>query len=273
MGKNKKYLTASIITTSLVALGFLSYKLLKNKYPNKVEALKNPVIDDNKEIISKDKQKIYEKEDIQKQINKLIEENNTNIIIPDNYLEDEIRYQLCLNNGEEITKNTLEKLEKLDFFEIDDNDINIYCNFLSKYTNIKSININSINPLKYSSSNKSKSYLKNISPLNKLSSLTNLSFNYGIENIDFSTLKCCPNLKKLEIKFGMLKTIDFLYNLKSIEHLELMLSNNITDLTPITALNHLKTLSLYTNKTIDLNILKNIESLKSIYLNGEIVTK
>ena len=48
-----------------------------------------------------------------------------------------------------------------------------------------------------------------------------------------------------------------------------MLSNNITDLSPIINLPNLNRLYLYSNKKIDTEILKNIENLKYAYINGE----
>ncbi len=376
MKSNKKGITTSIIATSLATIGFVSYKVLKNKYPDKFENFnkylkehinkKDKIVDEksinisikeynNKEttidnnssdkailynndnakqvpyendssantdeniIIAEDiknyldeqpnpenniqsnleqqtkfenveqnnieeqikstqdiekylNEEIKAKEDIQKHLDELIKNDTEDIIIPDNYIEDEIRYQLCLTNKEEITKNTLKKLERIDFFEIDDNDIKIYCDFLKKYTNIKSIVIDSLNPLKYDGKiekDSSKHCLRDISPLNSLTSLTELSFNWGVENIDFSSLKDLNNLKKLEIKFGMLDNLDFISNLTNLEHLEIMLSNNVTDLTAITSLQKLKRLYLYTNKKLDTQILKNIKTLKYVYINGE----
>ena len=211
-------------------------------------------------------------EDSNNNLDELVENDNETIIIPDSYIEQEIRYQLCLNSDDIITKSILKKLERIEFFEINDNDMLYYCDFLNEYTNIKCIVIDSLNPLKYGNNTEnstSKYCLKNISPLNKLSYLEELSFNWGIENIDFSSLNNLPNLKKLEIKFGMLNDISFISNLKNLEYLEIMLSNNITDLSPIINLPNLNRLYLYSNKKIDTEILKNIENLKYAYINGE----
>ncbi|MBS5793441.1 MAG: hypothetical protein KIC92_01620 [Clostridiales bacterium] len=211
-------------------------------------------------------------EDSNNNLDELVENDNETIIMPDSYIEQEIRYQLCLNSDDIITKSILKKLERIEFFEINDNDMLYYCDFLNEYTNIKCIVIDSLNPLKYGNNTEnstSKYCLKNISPLNKLSYLEELSFNWGIENIDFSSLNNLPNLKKLEIKFGMLNDISFISNLKNLEYLEIMLSNNITDLSPIINLPNLNRLYLYSNKKIDTQILKNIENLKYAYINGE----
>lgn len=205
-------------------------------------------------------------------LDELVENDNETIIMPDSYIEQEIRYQLCLNSDDRITKSILKKLGRIEFFEINDNDMLYYCEFLREYTNIKCIVIDSLNPLKYGNNTEnstSKYCLKNISPLNELPYLEELSFNWGIENIDFSSLNNLPNLKKLEIKFGMLNDISFISNLKNLEYLEIMLSNNITDLSPIINLPNLNRLYLYSNKKIDTEILKNIENLKYAYINGE----
>ncbi|WP_317368524.1 hypothetical protein [uncultured Tyzzerella sp.] len=213
-------------------------------------------------------------EDIEKYLDELSTNNNETIILPDKYIEQEIRYQLCLNNDDIITKPILQKLERIDFFEIDDNDMFHYCDFLGTYTKIKSIVIDSLNPLKYGNdAEKSNSVycLKDVSPLNNLIYLEELSFNWGIENIDFSSLTKLSNLKKLEIKFGMLNDISFISNFKNLEHLEIMLSNNISDLSPILELSKLKRMYIYTNKKVDTDIFKNISSLKYLYINGESV--
>ncbi len=205
-------------------------------------------------------------------LDELVENDNETIIMPDSYIEQEIRYQLCLNSDDRITKSILKKLGRIEFFEINDNDMLYYCEFLREYTNIKCIVIDSLNPLKYGNNaenSTSKYCLKNISPLNELPYLEELSFNWGIENIDFSSLNNLHNLKKLEIKFGMLNDISFISNLKNLEYLEIMLSNNITDLSPIINLPNLNRLYLYSNKKIDTEILKNIENLKYAYINGE----
>lgn len=319
MNKNNKEVKAAIIVTSLTTIGIISYKILKKKYPNKInnfnDYIKNNLLffkENNTNLLSKSIDKnsynnqstidvnsipnintinvdnnenkndnikkfntsINEqtKEDIQNQLNKVIQNNEKELIIPDNYIEDEIRYQLCLSNKESITESVLKNLERIDFFEINDSDIKIYCNFLSKYTNIKSIVIDSLNPLKYNSSieeYKSTYCLKDISPLNKLQSLEELSFNWGIENIDFSSLCSLPNLKKLEIKFGMINSIDFITNFNNLEHLEIMISNNIKDISCLTKLSKLKSLYIYTNTKIDTTPLNDIKSLQRIYINGE----
>ena len=197
------------------------------------------------------------------------------LALPDEYIEDEIRYQLCLTNKEKITRLTLEKLERIDFFEIDDNDMDIYCEFLSNYTHIKSIVIDSLNPIKNNGDilNYKNNYsLKDVSPLNKLINLEELSFNWGIENIDFSSLDKLSNLKKLELKFGMTEDISFLQNFKQLEHLEIMLASNVCDIHNILELDNLKKLYLYTNAKIDLDSLKNMKNLKYLYINGESVS-
>lgn len=201
-------------------------------------------------------------------------QNINEILLPDNYIEDEIRYQLCLSNQQPITKELLQKLERIDFFEIDDYDIDVYCDFLAKYTNIKSIVIDALNPTKYNSieQNEQKHCLKNISPLTRLKSLQEISFNWGIENIDFNYISSLTSLKKLEIKFGMLKDINFISNLKNLEHLEIMISNNVTDLSPLLTLSNLKNIYIYTNTKLDVAPLKNIKSLQNIYINGESIT-
>ncbi len=336
MKKNSKNILKSVIATSIATAGFVSYKVIKKKYPDKVDninkniknaiskvknnhkkiedipidklstnnvasidniknKLENTPVEDvninteNNEIVKDlDKEDVLDnnyiktlediekaKEDIQKHINDVIKENEENILMPDNYIEDEIRYQLCLSNKEPITKNVLQKLERIDFFEIDDNDIAIYCDFLKEYTNIKSIVIDALNPLKHENvenTNKDKHCLRNISPLNNLTSLEELSFNWGIENIDFSSLTNLNNLKKLEIKFGMLENIDFLKNLENLEHIEIMLSNNIKDLSILTNLKKLKRVYIYTNIDLDINILKNMPNLKYLYINGESIS-
>lgn len=228
-------------------------------------------IDDFFKSIAEEETKQHQKEEIEN-LQNTFNQNINEILLPDNYIEDEIRYQLCLSNKEPITKETLQKLERIDFFEIDDYDIDIYCDFLEKYTNIKSIVIDSLNATKYNTiveQNQQKHCLKNISPLTKLKSLQELSFNWGIENIDFNCISSLTNLKKLEIKFGMLKNIDFISNLKSLEHLEIMISNNVTDLSPLLTLSNLKNLYIYTNIKLDISSLKNIKSLQNIYINGE----
>ena len=344
MKKNNKQITGSIVATSLATIGFISYKVLKKKYPTKVDSI-NKYVKDNlfnlksfgkieEELSSDSSENItiqdtankiknennnisinnnennmistYEdtnnndtvstdyiedcdtnkvsahflncdektKEDIQEHLDNLISEDNQSVIMPDDYIEDEIRYQLCLSKKEIITKNVLKKLERIDFFEIDDNDLDIYCYFLNEYTNIKSIVIDALNPLKYDSKIEDSDYkhcLKNISPINNLQYLEELSFNWGIENIDFSSLTNLKNLKKLEIKFGMLSDISFISNLTGLEHLEVMVSNNVRDLTPLTNLTNLKMLYIYTNIKLDISILKGIKSLEKIYINGESV--
>lgn len=379
--KKNKALTTSIIATSLATIGFVSYKIIKDKYPDKIDNFneyiknnilnknsdleekslnisvseynkknnienKNNIIDNSKKVLdnnNSDNSKTFliqnnienidnsnnnisdnikndniennisdniKNDDIENNIidtilNNIVENNidtiqtnimenmeeyetkeneqnsldkiieNDTILLPDNYIEDEIRYQLCLRNKEPITKSILKKLERIDFFEINDIDIEIYCDFLSEYTNIKSIVIDSLNPLKaegkaeYSTPYNS---LKDISPLNKLTSLEELCFNWGIENIDFSVLTDLENLKKLELKFGMLKDITFIENFKNLEHLEIMISNSVKDLSSLTKLNKLNKLYLYTNKKFDTEILKEIKSLKYIYINGESIT-
>ncbi|WP_250277497.1 hypothetical protein [[Clostridium] colinum] len=333
MKKNNKCITTSIVATSLATIGVISYKVLKKKYPAKLNVInkyiKNNILSFKNNNIEEDiytkplkSNKIKEKEiittieeyknnevekninnnleidnsmnydfdnsileendfedkakqTIQKCLDDIIKDNEEDILIPDDYIEDEIRYQLCLSNKEPITKNILNKLERIDFFEIDDNDIKVYCEFLSKYTNIKSIVIDSLNPLKYDGkieNSSSKYCLKDISPINKLKFLEELSFNWGIEKIDFSTLKDLDKLKKLEIKFGMLNDITFISHLNNLEHIEIMLSNNVKDLSPIAQLENLKILYLYTNIKLDMEIFKNMKSLKKIYINGESIT-
>ncbi len=319
MNENNKIVKVVIAITSLTTLGIISYKVLKKKYPNKLnnfsKYVKNNLLsfkeDNTKQThtnidknsfnfektidtnnisninnsnthndqndnddIDKSNTLIEEKtkEDIQKHLDNIIQDNEKELIIPDNYIEDEIRYQLCLSNKESITKDILKNLVRIDFFEIDDNDIKIYCDFLNKYTNIKSIVIDSLNPLKYNGNineYKSTHSLKDISPINKLQSLEELSFNWGIENIDFSSLCSLPNLKKLEIKFGMINNIDFITNFNNLEHLEIMLSNNIKDISCLTKLSKLNRLYIYTNTKIDTTCLKDMKSLEHIYINGE----
>ena len=363
MKKNQKGFITSILAISLTTIGFVSYKFLKSKYPDKFnnfnDSSKNDLLykKDNdidlevqekifkknisKEITKKQKEAINTSStndinsfhtstnqdtnipidfninlkeepnnpissdndlqedpintissdndlqeesnnfissdnDLQEESNnnldELVENDNETIIMPDSYIEQEIRYQLCLNSDDRITKSILKKLGRIEFFEINDNDMLHYCEFLREYTNIKCIVIDSLNPLKYGNNTEnstSKYCLKNISPLNELPYLEELSFNWGIENIDFSSLNNLPNLKKLEIKFGMLNDISFISNLKNLEYLEIMLSNNITDLSPIINLPNLNRLYLYSNKKIDTEILKNIENLKYAYINGE----
>lgn len=363
MKKNQKGFITSILAISLTTIGFVSYKFLKSKYPDKFnnfnDSSKNDLLykKDNdvdlevqekifkknisKEITKKQKEAINTSStndinsfhtstnqdtnipidfninlkeepnnpissdndlqeesnnfissnndlqedpintissdnDLQEESNnnldELVENDNETIIMPDSYIEQEIRYQLCLNSDDRITKSILKKLGRIEFFEINDNDMLYYCEFLREYTNIKCIVIDSLNPLKYGNNTEnstSKYCLKNISPLNELPYLEELSFNWGIENIDFSSLNNLPNLKKLEIKFGMLNDISFISNLKNLEYLEIMLSNNITDLSPIINLPNLNRLYLYSNKKIDTEILKNIENLKYAYINGE----
>lgn len=341
MKKNNKGFTTTVLATSLATLGFVSYKVLKKKYPDKLsnfnDYIKNNILNfkedenisfcsqnvdnninsynistndllentqNNHNVESNDKNNIQynidntientkientttkdlntenlnkaldeqTKQDIQKHLDNIIEDNEKELKIPDNYIEDEIKYQLCLSNKETITKDVLKKLERIDFFEIDDNDINAYCEFLSKYTNIKSIVIDSLNPIKYNGNIaefKPVNSLKDVSPINKLESLEELSFNWGIENIDFSSLKTLPNLKKLEIKFGMLNDISFINNFENLEYLEVMLANNIKDLNSLNNLSNLKTLYVYTNINIDTESLKNIKSLEYVYINGK----
>ena len=243
---------------------------------NDLQEESNNTISSDNDLQEESNNTISSDNDLQEESNnnldELVENDNETIIIPDSYIEQEIRYQLCLNSDDRITKSILKKLGRIEFFEINDNDMLYYCDFLNEYTNIKCIVIDSLNPLKYGNNTEnstSKYCLKNISPLNKLSYLEELSFNWGIENIDFSSLNNLPNLKKLEIKFGMLNDISFISNLKNLEYLEIMLSNNITDLSPIINLPNLNRLYLYSNKKIDTEILKNIENLKYAYINGE----
>ena len=213
----------------------------------------------------------HTKQDIEEHTNKHTE----SITIPDGYIEDEIRYQLCLSSKDPIDRNILSKLKRIDFFEINDIDISIYCEFLSEYTQIKSIVIDNLNPLKYNDNSKDTPpycHLKDISPINKLEYLEELSFNWGIENIDFSVLENLPNLKKLEIKFGMLSNIDFLSKFENLEYLEVMLSNNISNFSPITNLDKLKSLYIYTNSKIDNSMFKNMKNLDKLYINGENIT-
>lgn len=235
-----------------------------------IEALDNNNVVDNLEKLDNNLNTINSIETL---VNNIDNTDNIDkkIHMPDNYIEDEIRYQLCLTNKEPITESTLKKLERIDFFEIDDFDIDIYCDFLSKYTNIKSIVIDALNPLNSDNTNVNGDIhcLKNISPLNSLKSLEELSFNWGINYIDFSNLNDLPNLKKLEIKFGMLSNIEFLSNFEKLEHLEVMLSSSIKDISNILNLKNLKNLYIYTNSKLDIEPLKTIPSLQYLYINGE----
>ena len=70
----------------------------------------------------------------------------------------------------------------------------------------------------------------------------------------------------------MLKDITFIENFKNLQHLEIMISNSVKDLSSLTKLNKLNKLYLYTNKKFDTEILKEIKSLKYIYINGESIT-
>ena len=222
--KKNKALTTSIIATSLATIGFVSYKIIKDKYPDKIDNFneyiknnilnknsdleekslnisvseynkknnienKNNIIDNSKKVLdnnNSDNSKTFliqnnienidnsnnnisdnikndniennisdniKNDDIENNIidtilNNIVENNidtiqtnimenmeeyetkeneqnsldkiieNDTILLPDNYIEDEIRYQLCLRNKEPITKNILKKLERIDFFEI-----------------------------------------------------------------------------------------------------------------------------------------------------------
>ncbi len=332
MKKNNKHIKGSIIATSLATIGFVSYKVLKKKYPNKFENINNYIkenINNIKSVVKKDEEKISDqiendnfknnnipynhnnktsgiyqtniindnkdninsslnnenniditfsnfnekiKEELQEHFDNNMCEDDKSVIMPDDYIEDEIRYQLCLSNKEVITRSVLKKLERIDFFEIDDNDLDLYCHFLNEYTNIKSIVIDALNPLKYDNNIQNSDYnhcLKNISPINNLEYLEELSFNWGIENIDFSSLTNLKKLKKLEIKFGMLNDISFISNLTSLEHLEIMISNNVKDLSSLKNLSNLRMLHIYTNIKLDIDILKNIKNLEKVYINGE----
>lgn len=289
--KNKKYL---FFATSLATTIFVYYKLLKKKHPSKIKNLKNKSLDINQEIYNfnddYNEEKLYKKSDedideksctkyinmnqIEDKIYKIKNlEDNQDINFPDDYLEDEIRYQLCLSNNEKIELTTLKRLERIDFFELDNRELDIYCSFLAKYTNIKSIVIDALNPLKYGGDiSETNISLTDISPLTKLCSLEELSFNWGISYIDFSILNKIKTLKKLEIKFGMVEDISFLQDMQNLEYLEIMLSSQIKDISNILNLNKLETLYLYSNININIEDVKNMTSLKYLYLNGESIS-
>lgn len=107
------------------------------------------------------------------------------------------------------------------------------------------------------------SFMKNIKGLKKLS----LSYLYRTSKRDvYEAVEGMTGLESLSITQMGLKNCDFVYDLRELKELTLMI-NDISDISGLKKLTKLETLNLYGNKVTNTAPLKDLTNLKSINLN------
>jgi Leucine-rich repeat (LRR) protein len=170
--------------------------------------------------------------------------------IPDSNLEEILRDELNIPEGD-ITNKDMLKLSYLTVSNMDIEDIS----GLEYASNLQNL---------FFEGNK----LSDISPLKNLLNLKRLSF-YGIQVRDLNPLACLNNLEEFTLRNCGLTGNEFapLKKIKGLIHLDLG-GNNISDLSEISNLTRLQSLSLNDNCIKDISALGNLTNLQKLQLGN-----
>ncbi|MCU6791979.1 leucine-rich repeat domain-containing protein [Paenibacillus sp. WQ 127069] len=108
---------------------------------------------------------------------------------------------------------------------------------------------------------------RKISDLTPIKNLQHLEYaDFSITNvIDLSALSNLPNLKTLELMSNKFSDLSPLANLQSLERLAIGSNKNISDLSPLNGLIHLKVLWITEDGLTDISSLAGLESLKELH--------
>lgn len=140
---------------------------------------------------------------------------------------------------------------------------------LSNLTNLVDLNLAG----KYieEGSDEQKSVIKDITPLKNLTKLNILSLaNRGLT--DISALSNLKSLTEVYLSENEISNIEVVSNFVNIETLDLSYNKNIVDITPISKLENLYFLSLFSNKIEDISPLKDLVGLNTLFLQDNAIS-
>ena len=109
--------------------------------------------------------------------------------------------------------------------------------------------------------------ISDLSPLEKLTNLTQLILGMSWNIVDLSPLAELTNLTKLDLYKGQISDLTPLAGLTNLTYLDLR-DNNVTDLSPLENLTNLTWLDLSSNKITDYSALAKLTQLTELSLGG-----
>ncbi len=195
--------------------------------------------------------------------------------IPDLKLRAKIENALGKTSGEDITREDMADLRRLDAEESKITDLT----GLEHATNLTELSLNngSISDISPAANltNLNKLWLNNnsisdISPVARLNKLTNLRFDNNSIS-DISPVANLFNLKELSLDQNSISDISPVANLTNLE--ELFLNNNsISDISPVANLTNLNKLWLNDNSISDISPVEHLFNLRDLFLNNNSIS-